>query len=838
MKKHFLLILLLIFINVYSNAQQIADYYDISLDEQYNYSSITGGTEVFAGQNADDDEVTIPIGFSFKYGGNTYTSLTIGVNGAVSFTSGNVDYDNDLASADNDHSNIIAPLWDDLYIRAADNGKIVYKTGGTSPHRWLWIEWQNISWRNTGQTVSFKLQIGESTGFSFWYGDLNSSDTRSATIGMNTEGGNDFFSITPGNPASTSTTTSNNSISTNNYPGSEAYYRFTPKQPQNNNFVSAQEIIVTAIDAEKTTGTVFGATNDPNYDVNDPNNNPEVWYSVTIPQSGTVTVETSYAENSDMTDTYLTAYINNSKSLTKITEDDNSGTGNFSKITLTGRTPGEVVYFKVEKNYSSENSFDAFNIIAYNNPPYNDACSNFEPVNDFPYNQSQDASYATNNNGFILYNGTDGMNDGVWYALQGNGADYTINVTPDNWNAEIAVLTGSCGSFTLTENADNGGTGATETLTFSSLDGEIYYINIGHFSNTNNLPEGIFSLNIEESCSPTTFTVSLPAETDACEGDDVVLHVEASGTGITNNSYSWFQENGSLGIYGTTLTINNAQISDSHNYTCKVTNACGEIASSTTNLTVYPAPSFISQPQSQEICEAGDVSFTANADNTDTYFWYKNNTLITSSSNPTYSITNAQLSDEANYKVNIGNSHCSQVSGDNFYLTVNELVSITEQPQDVNASAGDDVVFNVTADGNNLSYQWKKDGNDISGATGASLTISNVSVNDEGVYSVVVTGSCGSETSNNAVLSLSSGISENYSDYISIYPNIVTDFLNVSAKQNINNIHIFNISGKKVYTKSQNSNNIKINLSNLSNGLYIIKINTNNQTIEKKFLKQ
>ncbi len=837
MKKHFLLILLLIFVSVYSNAQQIADYYDINLDEEWDYYSITG-TEVFAGQNSDDGEITIPIGFSFKYGSNTYTSLTIGVNGAVSFTSGNVDYDNDLASADNDHSNIIAPLWDDLYIRSADNGKIVYKKGGTSPHKWLWIEWQNVSWRNTGQTVSFILRIRESTGFGFHYGNLNSSETRSATIGMNTEGGNDFLSVTPGNPASTSTTTSNNSISTNNYPGLKTYYRFIPKQPQNNNFESLQEIIVTAIDAEKTTGTLFGATNDYNYDINDSNNNLDVWYSVTIPQSGTVTVETSYAEGSDMTDTYLTAFIHNSKSyLTKIAEDDNSGTDNFSKITLTGRTPGETVYFKVEKKYGSETSFDDFNIIAYNEPPFNDACENFEPVADFPYNTTQDASYATNNNSFILY-GTDGMNDGVWYALQGNGADYTISVNPDNWDAEIAVLTGSCGSFTLTENADNGAIGAEETLTFSSIDGEIYYINIGNSSKTNNLAEGVFSLNIDESCSTTTFTVSLPAETNACEGDDVELQVEANGTGITEDSYSWFQENGSLSIHGTTLTLHNVQISDNYNYTCKVTNACGEVVSTTTNLIIHHAPEFVSQPQSQEICEGSNVSFTVSADNTDTYFWYKNNALITSTSEPAYTITNAQLDDEADYKVNIGNSYCSQVSGNNFYLTVNELVSITEQPQNVNASIGDDVTFNVTAEGTDLNYQWKKDGNDISGATNASLTITNISESDEGTYSVVVSGICGSETSNNAVLSLSSGISQTEKSIVKLYPNPVNDVLYVTSRDKIQSVSISDISGKELYFKTINNLNPRIDIARFNEGIYFINIKTNNTNTILKFVKQ
>lgn len=751
MKKLFLSILIVTFVFAYSKAQ-IADNYDITFYPTYSYTHASG-TDVFAGQNNDDGEASIPIGFSFKYGDHTYTSLTAGVNGAISFTSGNVDYDNDLASADYDHSNIIAPLWDDLFITAADNGKIVYQAGGQTPDRWIYIEWQNISWRSQGETVSFKLDLRENGRFDFYYGPLNSTETRSATIGMNTTGGNDFFSITPGDPVTYSTSVSNNNISTSDYPGQYAY-SFRPKKPQNNNFESLSVLNVTALDAEKTTGTLYGATSETDYDINDDDLNPDVWYSVTIPQSGTVTVETSYAEGSDMTDTYLTAFIHNSKSyLTKIAEDDNSGTDNFSKITLTGRTPGEVIYFKVEKNLSSETSFDAFNIIAYNDPPYNDACNNYEPITNFPYSITQDASYATNNNGFILF-GSNGMNDGVWYALAGNGADYTISITPDNWDAELAVFTGSCGNFTLTDNADNGGSGETETLTFSSVDGEIYYINIGATSKTENLPEGIFSLTIEESCEPTTFTVPLPAETNACEGDDVVLQVEASGSGLTNDSYSWYQENGSLGIHGTTLTISNAQISDSYNYTCKVTNACGEIASSTTN------------------------------------------------------------------------------------LIVNSNVTITNQPQDVNATVGDDVTFSVTAEGTDLNYQWKKDGNDISGATNAQLVLTNVSENDEGTYSVVVTGTCGSETSNDAVLSLSSGISQNEKSIIELFPNPVNNILCLTSKEKIHSVSITDISGKELYFQTINNLYPKIDVSRFKKGIYFINIKTKNRNTILKFIKQ
>ena len=53
-----------------------------------------------------------------------------------------------------------------------------------------------------------------------------------------------------------------------------------------------------------------------------------------------------------------------------------------------------------------------------------------------------------------------------------------------------------------------------------------------------------------------------------------------------------------------------------------------------------------------------------------------------------------------------------------------------------------------------LSYQWLKNGSDISGATSNSFTITNVQTNDQAVYSVKVTNAGGSVTSANATLTV------------------------------------------------------------------------------------
>ncbi len=80
---------------------------------------------------------------------------------------------------------------------------------------------------------------------------------------------------------------------------------------------------------------------------------------------------------------------------------------------------------------------------------------------------------------------------------------------------------------------------------------------------------------------------------------------------------------------------------------------------------------------------------------------------------------------------------------------------ITTQPAAQSASLGGTATFAVVATGNApLTYQWSLDGNDITGATAATLSVSNVQVASVGNYAVVVTNSLGSITSTTAALTL------------------------------------------------------------------------------------
>jgi N-acetylneuraminic acid mutarotase len=94
---------------------------------------------------------------------------------------------------------------------------------------------------------------------------------------------------------------------------------------------------------------------------------------------------------------------------------------------------------------------------------------------------------------------------------------------------------------------------------------------------------------------------------------------------------------------------------------------------------------------------------------------------------------------------------CGSRSGSSTLTVVSSPV-ISLQPTNNTVSPNGSVTLNVSASGGGLSYQWQFNGTNITGATGASLAITNVSPANIGVYTVIVNNAAGSVTSTSVIL--------------------------------------------------------------------------------------
>lgn len=79
------------------------------------------------------------------------------------------------------------------------------------------------------------------------------------------------------------------------------------------------------------------------------------------------------------------------------------------------------------------------------------------------------------------------------------------------------------------------------------------------------------------------------------------------------------------------------------------------------------------------------------------------------------------------------------------------------------------------------------------------------------------------------------GLNENKSTSFSISPNPANDFVKVDFNGIVSNYSIIDVMGKTVASGNLNANNT-INVYELSNGMYILKLATENEILTKKFL--
>lgn len=266
--------------------------------------------------------------------------------------------------------------------------------------------------------------------------------------------------------------------------------------------------------------------------------------------------------------------------------------------------------------------------------------------------------------------------------------------------------------------------------------------------------------NANTNAAPTVTSVS--ASTAA--GTPVAITLPYTGTGVTLRIISQ-AGNGTVGLSGNVATYypdagfsgNDAFTFAAYDGSKNSNLATGKVAVASSP-TVVP-PSITTQPVSQTVNAGATVTFVVVVSGTSpfTYQWQKNGTAITGATGATLTLSSVTTSSAGSYTVVVKNSAGSVTSNPATLtvLTPATAPTITTQPVSQTVTVGANVTFSVVATGTApLSYQWRKDGNPISGATSATLTLNSVSTSDAGTYTVVVSNTAGSATSNPATLTV------------------------------------------------------------------------------------
>ena len=97
-------------------------------------------------------------------------------------------------------------------------------------------------------------------------------------------------------------------------------------------------------------GTIFNSTTTAGITPScQPQSFSDVWYTVVVPASGSITIETAAASTNSTNDTVIAAFTGDCGALTEIgcNDDKVDVTDLFSKLTLTGQTPGTLLHIAV-----------------------------------------------------------------------------------------------------------------------------------------------------------------------------------------------------------------------------------------------------------------------------------------------------------------------------------------------------------------------------------------------------------------------------------------------------------------------------------------------------------
>ncbi|MBL4705825.1 MAG: hypothetical protein JKY54_14965, partial [Flavobacteriales bacterium] len=150
-------------------------------------------------------------------------------------------------------------------------------------------------------------------------------------------------------------------------------------------------------------------------------------------------------------------------------------------------------------------------------------------------------------------------NYGVWYTFAGDGQITTISCV-GNFDQEMDIVSGSCGSLSSIACVDGSGSGGSETYTFTSTIGTTYYVYISHYNNSSSTT-GTFTITRTCIAAPAN-DLCANATTLACgttnlAGSTIGTVNIAHGTGCSVSSYGvWytFAGDGQITTISTTAT--------------------------------------------------------------------------------------------------------------------------------------------------------------------------------------------------------------------------------------------------------------------------------------------
>lgn len=246
-----------------------------------------------------------------------------------------------------------------------------------------------------------------------------------------------------------------------------------------------------------------------------------------------------------------------------------------------------------------------------------------------------------------------------------------------------------------------------------------------------------------------------PESAFVCEGSTVFLNADALGEQLT---FQWFLNDEPVeGATERTLILDNVSASTTGIYECRIISlapnplGCNrQLTTAPARVSTYATPKFASVPTSTEACLGGSVRLISNAiGNGLSYQWFRNGVRITNAIGNELSLSNLTSSDAAEYSVRVTGTCGTEITSPVARVELVSLPIFIVQPERVSVLEGATISL-VSSATQAAGYQWLRNGTPIRGATSASYTITNATLDNAGLYTVIATNACGSVVSRSA----------------------------------------------------------------------------------------
>jgi hypothetical protein len=228
-------------------------------------------------------------------------------------------------------------------------------------------------------------------------------------------------------------------------------------------------------------------------------------------------------------------------------------------------------------------------------------------------------------------------------------------------------------------------------------------------------------------------------------------------TGSPTPTLQWFKN--SVAVPGATselLTFASATLADAGSYTLVATNSQGSVTSNAATLTVTAVPAITTQPTSRTVAVGSQASFTTVVTGfpTPTLQWFRNSVAIPGATSELFALASAALADAGTYTLVATNPQGTATSNAATLTVTGGAISppsLSAQPANIAQVVGTAASLSVVASGS-PTFQWRKNGANIPGATAATLSFASLAAADTASYDVVLTNAAGSVTSNAATV--------------------------------------------------------------------------------------